>query len=661
MSRSCIACQQPQGDDQPYYCLNCFIPIPQYHDGIYQGIIDIVCSSCGEDIKQREKTCGNCTAVIDITNPPQEKESQSDLIERGDRRQKLAKQLLSGSDEARSMIETLGISHLSPAEQGTALAAISNEKMNFYSGDYNFVEAHTLADLGYGLSIEIGAQWAVNITGMRLAVSFIRLGNLYAAINILQDIYETYEQANRIQRLRRLEVFAYLTLAHRCAGNGEIADTCSNQVLLELNTEFGDMEDEIDEYLRSGEHKSEYIGMRERTTTFPRLDYIATILSILVEETLVRGNEGQAILSDLVLDRLLQLDNIVKILGEITPDDDAGFFAAHLREYIRLINGIYWYGDILLGNSDTKRRILLEQAFDRVKQWMQIIPVHFWLGLKPGRFLEVFIRAESWSDKIQSEIIVKELLSRAEKIHRPSFHYVFAEALANAGRFEQAIYHANEILDPKHEKILDSSLNSLAKNLLYSIQLESVGILTGVTKESEWLPYPVIIRLEEKREPFEPEPYLGKEFKIPVLKLSFNYNEDLLQRGIAIFGDKLDEMWDDFQPRILSVGDRLFEDMNWHSPVEANGIIVKGIRMDIVVIRTNINEQSLTLLFEGKKQHFTKQENAYIVEPSSLLLLRGIIYPLELNPITIIQFLFDLMSKGSNTEFPTEIFVLKSK
>ena len=651
---NCVACKQPSAEEQPFYCLDCSIPIPMYQNGVYLGGTELYCPDC--DTKMSQASCSQCKYTCNLCNPPISHEIDPDLSKRQDKRAEIAQQLLSGTEEAQKMITNLGIGHLPPAEQGAALAALAMEKMNFYSNDYNFTEGHTLADLGYGLTLEIGEQWAINVTGTILAMYYNRSGKPMLVADLLLRIYRKSPEDTQVQRLRKMEVLAHLALSYRLSGNAPVADEAVELVQKKIEQELQKMEIQIEAYLKGEERFSEYIGIKERTTIFPRVDYLARILVILIEEGIVRGNSGKFEIKEEVFDRLLQLSNIIRILGEMTPVDDKGFFAAHLRDYLRLFNGVFWYDDVILGGPITKQRLVIWEAFERVRQWIAIIPGHFWIVLKPSRLLEIFMRAEAWNKKIDVTLIINEILHITEKIHQPSFNYVFAEALANSGRLDQATAYLREIIEYKG---VDETLAALTNNLLDSINLEKIGILTGVKKEVSWIIPPITIKLEDIKSPWEPESYLKEEFKDPVLRLSFEYHQEIIQLGIAIFGEVLTGHFSDFIAAITTVGDRTYNSSSWNTPAQAPGQTITGVRMDILILRTRMKNKSIVLLFEGKTQEIIEKSNQVEIKPSSLLLLRGIIQSDEIESKTIIRYLSDLMINGIDTQYPTDMYVLK--
>lgn len=298
----------------------------------------------------------------------------------------------------------------------------------------------------------------------------------------------------------------------------------------------------------------------------------------------------------------------------------------------------------MINNDGIKRRLLIERAYTRIQEWMEFLPVHFWLSLRLSRFLEIFTRAQSWSENIKVDAITEVLLQKASKLHRPSFLYVFAEFNANVGKYDKALEYIKEVLSENYEKDLDDTLRGMAQKLRQSIELESVGILMGVTKPNDWMTGILEVQLakEENNQFFE-----------------IDTQSDLMQYGIAIFGDRLVQHAGKIKESIEKVGSRLFHDTQWHTSFPDPNMVIDGVRMDIVVINTELKNDNITLLFEGKKQvQVQLNENTTRVEPSELLLLRGVKHGKELRVNDIIQLLSDILSGHSTSSF--QVYTLKS-
>lgn len=579
----CGVCQQPITEEQPTFCLHCLIPITAYKLGKFTGP-----PGSSNDVDPAK--------IISI-------------------------------DDAKEAVENLGITHLSIPEQAVALSSLAREKMNPMSGDFEFNHAGQLAILGKMLAEEMFEQWAHEMTITVHSIYLIRIGKTQEAINQLEKIAPNMPTNTDIERLRRLETVALLTLAYRLAGYVDQADKNLVKNLKEIRKEYEQTEVLLARYLEEANIKSEYLGLNNRVTRFPRLDYFTRILAVLVEETIVRGGKDTPLPDD-TLDRMLELDNITHQLARISPPDDPGYFAAQLREYLRLFNGIFWYGDIMINNDGTKRRLLIERAFTRIHEWIEFLPVHFWLSLRLSRFLEVFTRAESWSDNIKVDSIVEKILDKSPTLHKPSFFYVFAEFNANTGVYDKALEYIKEVLSPNYEKDLDPTLGSMAQKLQQSIELETVGILTGVTKITDWMKGQLQVTFDDDK------------------ILEVDTQSDLMQYGIAIFGDRLLEQNPNVNENIVSVGPRKFDHSLWDT---SNLILEKkhidGARMDMVLVQGKLGEDNISLLFEGKKQsQIPLDETTTRLEPSELLLLRAVHHTKELRVNDIIQFLSDLLT-----------------
>ena len=299
-------------------------------------------------------------------------------------------------------------------------------------------------ELGKILADDAFEQWAQDMTTTVYGIYLIRTGRVDQAINQLTSIISRLATDTDIERLRRLEVFALLVLAQRLSGRSSEADDNLTKILEEVQDEFQKTEVRLARYLEEANIKSEYLGLNNRTTRFPRLDYFTRIIAILVEESIARGG-GDTPLPDDTLDRMLELDNITHQLARISPPDDPAFFAAQLREYLRLFNGIFWYGDIMINNDAIKRRLLIERAYTRIHEWMEFLPVHFWLSLRLSRFLEIFSRAQSWSDNIKVDTITAALQQKAAKVQQRRSVDVVAEFHANRGLYDKAVEHIEEL------------------------------------------------------------------------------------------------------------------------------------------------------------------------------------------------------------------------
>ncbi|MDH5403142.1 MAG: hypothetical protein OEY49_11670 [Candidatus Heimdallarchaeota archaeon] len=564
MNTKCSACQQSAGEDQPNYCISCFIPIIQYHNGVYLEIPVAKCRNC--DVDLITEICDNCDTIHDISKPPL---VMSDEFEsRDEKREQLSKQLMKDNRLLIQIIEMLGLTHLNDAEQAVALSSLAMEKMHFLSVEYNFTEAHTLLDLGYGLSKELDVEWALVLTKLRLSIYYIKNGALGQAISWLHSLIQengTTEHA----KLRQLEIKAHLALSYAFIGFSAISSQLFETIHGELKQLFERMETRIHNIASSEDRKAHLLGPNEDMKLagdFPRVDMIATVLVILVECELVLGSSNNQQISDNVLDRMLELQNMVYILSDITPTDDPVYYASYIRDFVRLFNGLFWYGKFTLSNNATKRRLLIERGFELIMRWFKLLPVEYWLPLRPARFLEIFIRAELWNDLIQGTKLGLDMLEKSSKYHKAHFHYVIADTYVRLNKMEEATNHLLTIVQMDRE-FVDDTLITISQRLLTQIELELQGILTGVQYISTW-EYPIIVEMK------------GTEFLFQM--------SDMIREGVAIFGDIFQEKYGDLIPELTRVNHITETDYEW------------GMQhpMSLMVMDISTNEYQNTFLFE---------------------------------------------------------------
>ncbi|MHA2503900.1 MAG: hypothetical protein ACXAE3_13655, partial [Candidatus Kariarchaeaceae archaeon] len=610
----CVACQAPVDPEQPYWCHRCFIPVPIYQDTHYIGPERAFCPHCDQDIGSDRSVCANCGKSTSFLTPPQPAAKSKELLIREENRAKLAKEVLADNRMTQQVIEMLGIGHLPREQQGVALSALAREKLNFLSVEYSLTEAHTLADMAHAITTEVEETWAIQVTATRLAMVLYRKGQAMEATRMLHRIYEQAPQETEIQQFRKLEILAHLALAHSLAGNGSLAAEIAEQAHDQALLMYQNMEDAVMELIELQNATSQFQGVDESGVTYPRVDLIFNVLVILAEELISRGNDGIAYLSDRVLNRMMELDNLMKILGNISPNDDTTYFGSYLRDYVRIFNGLLWYGDVLIENDHTRRRYLIEKYFERIDQWSYLLPPEHLLSLRPARFLEIFLRAQIWAE-IDVDSLIKRIMAHSPAALKPRFHYVLADAYAKVNRLDAAVEQLNVILEDQEDYTVhaDDELRVLVRQLFNSIHLESLGILVGqFPQQSSWMELPLSIQLDEVTDYLEPESYLRAETRPPLLRMVFE--TPAFEQGLALFGDRVLERFSPF-PAIRKVGDRDFRDVDWHSTGK------QGPRTDIVVLRTELTTQTLSLLFEGQPQEMG--EDGLI--PSRLLFFRGMI------------------------------------
>jgi len=648
MALQCVACGQPATQDQPYYCQQCYIPIPPYDQDHYIGDEVAYCPNCEQQLSNRQN-CNQCDWSSSFYDPPLPAELSREMQVREQNRQKLAKDVLADNRMTQQVIEMLGIEHLPRAQQGVALSALAREKMNFLSVEYNLTEAHTLVDMGHAIAEDTDEQWAIQLTSMRLAMIYYRKGMALQAVKLLTKIYKDAPQQTNIEQYRKLELLAHLALAHRLAGNAAMAEEIADQAHEQALQMYQNMEQDVNDMIKERASISQYMGLDEGGVSFPRVDYIFTIIVILAEEAIARGPTADLKIREAALDRLMELDNLIKILGNISPEDDTTYFSSQLRDYVRIFNGLLWYGDLLLPNAHTRRRYLVEQYYERIHQWSFLIPPQYWLTLRAARFLDIFLRAQLWAE-FDATKLIDHLFENASDETKASWHYVLADAYSKVGKLDQAMEHLDIILNDSKPYMVhaEDDVRILAEQLFQSIQLEALGVLVGVTDDqADWIQLPLSIQLDEVSSYLEPESYLQSEVRPPLLRMSFS--EPPEGSSIAVFGDKLLDQYEPY-PAIRQVGDRHYTDEQWTSTGK------QGIRTDVVVLRTELINQSLTLLFEGQPQEVADGQ----LQPSALLLLRGIIHQHPIDHDELLNILADLMAKTETVEEVTYLFTLKT-
>ncbi len=630
----CIICHQQATLEQPMYCGRCFVPIAQNKNGKYIGNILIPCPKCGNALTDGSCSCGYRAWIDDLEKLFSQFSEEETRVEGRD---KLAKGIVDDSRMLDQIISYLGLEGLSLAEQGVALSSLANEKMNFLSVEYNFNEAHTLLDLGMALCERAGEKWAIELVKVRLSAYYIRAGMPQVATRYLLEVLDKIDN-----KFFKLEVNAYLALSLRLLGFNRIASRIVEDVLGEIRIIFREMQGELNEYIKEG-HISNFQGFFERGK-FPRIDLLAKSLIILVDEAIARD----IIVDDVVLDRMLELDNIIEILAKMSPVDDPIYFSSYFREYMRLIGTLYWYGDVLIHTTAVKRRALLDRAYITIGEWLKILKPELLLSLRPVKIIEAFMRAQNWSKRIDGDKLIRGIIASASRESKPQFEYIAAQAKRNLNQLDDAVKYLKSILG---NETAGDTLRAMADRMLWEIQLESLGILTGIDINSN-ITLPIVIQLEEEVNVYEPESYIKEQIRKPILRLSFDTKGDVIREGIAIFGERLLNSNIKWHSQIIKVGDFSFDDKKWFTP----HIKAQGIRMDIVIIATQLKGHEIFLLFEANEQNYREVGDEIFLDPPSLLVLRGIISHIHVEPSDVIE---ELIAIINSKDKETDIYTLK--
>ena len=630
----CVICQQAAGIDQPMFCEHCNLYIAQIHNDVYLGNFKISCHNCQAPISGVDTSCGACGKEATLHNYgiiSEDTPHPRDIV----LDDKLTMSVMSDEMMAKQMFELMGIETLTTEEQASVLSKIGLDKMHPLSTEYDFKEAQTILELAVRLAQKSHSKWVEQLAIFRLAKLRIRQGRLTEIQSLLFDMYQGFSEETIIDRLRRTEILANFALLNRLAGNIVIAD----QAIYRCNNNLQSIFREILVELKSYDP--------EKDSDFPRVDMVADIISVLADEAIIQGPHDKLAVPDVALDKLLQLDNMLDILAQITDKNTPMLFYPQLQEYIRLINGLFWYGEVLLQNNAPKRQVLLENSYIRVMQWLEFVPVENWIRLKLSRLIEAYTRADDWSERIDANQLKRDLLAACNKDYLPHMHFMIAQAEKNVGKLDLALGNIQKILQLGN--LVEDTLRALSERMQWNLQLESIGILTGVKSIESKIKFPVTIQLNEVSSVTEPETYLRERFKSPILRLSFDPNQPIVESGIAIFGEILSEMIE-FQEEITHVGDHKYDDPIWSTPADKEGIIVKGNRLDILILSGIIREDIVHLLFEGKKQSKRTVDDTTYLDSPSLLVLKGIISHNSVEEQEVIQMLIDLMAKNTDVE-----------
>lgn len=616
------------------FCEHCNLFIPQIQNDLYLGNYKISCHHCKASISGVDTSCGSCGKEVILHNYgliTMDSPHPLDIV----LDDQLTMSVMNDEMMAKQMFEMMGIDTLSGEEQASVLSKIGLDKMHPLSIDYDFKEAQTILELAVRLAQKSQSKWIEQLAIFRLAKLRIRQGRLPEIQSLLFDMYHGFSEKTITDRLRKTEILANFGLVNRLAGNIVIADQAIYKCNNNLQSIFREILVELDNY------KS------EKDTDFPRVDMVADIISVLTDEAIVQGPHDKLIVPDLVLDKLLQLDNMLDILAQITGNDTPMLFYPQLQEYIRLITGLYWYGEVLLQNNGSKRQLLLENSFIRVMQWLQFVPVENWIRLKFSKLLEAYTRADDWSERIDANQLKRDLLGASSKDYLPHMHFMIAQAEKNVGKLDLALGNIQKILQLGN--LVEDTLRALSERMQWNLQLESIGILIGVKTMESKIEFPVTIQLNEVLNVTEPETYLRERFKSPVLRLSFDPNQPIVESGIAIFGEILSELIE-FQEEITHVGDHKYDAPIWSTPTDREGMIIKGVRLDILILSGMVRDDIVHLLFEGKKQSRRTVEDITYLDSPSLLVLKGIISHNSVEEQEVLQMLIDLMTKNPDVE-----------
>lgn len=617
----CLGCTLSPTKEQPTYCERCFLPVPI----------------------------------------PEPKIVDSELLERQHNRASLAKELHMRKPGAMDFVKQLGLEQLPLPDLASAFSSIGMEKLHFLSGEYNWREAQTMVDLGYGLAQLLDPEWVRRITKLRLAQQLIRGGWLDQALeHLLQldavDLGEdltSYEANDRVVRVfENIEIQATIALAKQFRDQHSNADSLQNQVmhLWEL------MKPRITDIITKEKQSSFYMGIQDSAFDVPRLDKLAFYQTILVHEAIA---SSQLRFSDKVFERLLTLGRMVIILGEMSPPDDPPFYSAVLREYFQLCNGLLWYPEAIQQNDlDLIQKTIL-QAHAISLQWMYIIPGQYWIQVRPSRFLEIFYEAMTWSDQLNPKPFIDHWLSIIPREYKPYALYLIGQAQLNSNLKELG---EGNLLQAIEMKETPDDLQAFIRDLLQKSMLESEGIVLNAPFQSKLDRLHVILEVpsgvsKSDEQVILPSVLIDSAIVFPdpedLMAVSFDSASKFFPKQVSVFGERLENVLYNtpntahqyFNQSIIVVGTQYYRDVHWQTPFEAIMRRVNGIRSDVLVFRILHDGQSISFLFEGGEISITKSPEADIIETPGLYHLTGVKTSESLESDIILEYLANLLNK----------------
>tara|TARA_B100000003_G_scaffold45661_1_gene39475 strand:- start:101 stop:1141 length:1041 start_codon:yes stop_codon:yes gene_type:complete len=223
---------------------------------------------------------------------------------------------------------------------------------------------------------------------------------------------------------------------------------------------------------------------------------------IILETSIIQNSPNPTIISQDTLGHLMEIDNLIFILGEFSNKNNPLYFFQYFRDYVRIFNGLFWYGDLLLNNDQSSRIYLIENYYQRVKQWSSFTPIHNILLLRPARFLDIFIRTSAFLNIDYNELY-QIFIDKSPIDIIPQWGYIVADALSKNNNFDKAMEELNKLTDPqnKSQKYIDEEFRIIITNLKNSILLTSLGLFDKFTVSSSIFEVsPIYITLEDNTE-----------------------------------------------------------------------------------------------------------------------------------------------------------------
>ncbi len=594
----CLACFRKTGDKQPGYCTYCFLPVP------FQ-----------ENVPNK--------------NGYEKRRKFRDVF---------ANKIMQNDPDAVGFLYAAGLDRMDLASAAVALSAIGMEKMHFLSSEYNWDEAEKLVDFGFALATQTNQDWAIRKTTLRLAQQEIRAGYWNEAENHLRQLFkndlgldlDSYGPPERLADIfDNLEIAATFNLLNGFLNKVPVAD-----VGKAVDHMYDLMEEQVNQLIVAKERKSFYMGLHDSAFKYPRIDRLVSIQFLIVQEKIVRSREH---FSDEVIHELHKLGKFVILLGEISPTDDPTFFAAGLRDYIQLFEGIMWYPEALHDNDlDLTQRTIL-QGHAIVLQWKDLLPPQYWLPLHPSRFMEIFYRNMKWTKILDPSRFIDKWFAQLPKELKSYGEYMVAESQIRSGRIEEGLNLLKSILSKEDCPDL---LRQMVEELMQTAILEADGIFldqpyqkrvdgTEVTLSiaKGMATDDLTIKLEA----------LGGEFEVPefdrLMRLPLKEEEEVMPKHISIAGEILEAIVyntpnspnQTLNQSIFTVGTWYYRDVHWQTPFTNYSKQYDGIRNDVLLFRLWKDGKELSLLFEAGRVPVEETSTKIRIGTPSLYHLRGIL------------------------------------
>ena len=580
MKLFCLACRQPTSANYSYYCETCYIPTSLYSNQIYLGREIAYCPECNLQLSNDRNFCEKCNFSPSPSKPPKftdvaisTKKLVTDIIDRNIH-------FFNDNRMILEFLDLLGLSELNDEDKCLTLISLAKEKMHFLSEEYNLNEAAILLGLSHNINSSNHNYWVDYNIKLQISILYIREGYALKSIPILLEIFNNAKQASSLDQLRKLELLSYIALAHSSGGNFTLSKEIISSVHEQTLQMFQNMEKAIFDIINHKNNEQNTNTNVLHINEYPRVDYIFSILMIILETSIIQNSPNPTIISQDTLGHLMEIDNLIFILGEFSNKNNPLYFFQYFRDYVRIFNGLFWYGDLLLNNDQSSRIYLIENYYQRVKQWSSFTPIHNILLLRPARFLDIFIRTSAFLNIDYNELY-QIFIDKSPIDIIPQWGYIVADALSKNNNFDKAMEELNKLTDPqnKSQKYIDEEFRIIITNLKNSILLTSLGLFDKFTVSSSIFEVsPIYITLEDNTElifnstdmsyqlatyfenlfnKYNISKYISKIDSIPINKLDLSnqiiiLNVNLSEGSISFLFELLYNNDDITQPKILN-------------------------------------------------------------------------------------------------------------